>query len=326
MREVATPGRWIWRASGLITTAVLIFVGTHLIARAGQPEYAQPRSTAIRTVTVPQPVTSLTVQSYGAPVQVTGAPVGRVQITETLMYDAQASGNISASPTPASAAPGGNLSASPAAGPPVSPVPPVPPVPPEPSALPSGAPAVLQSVSGGHLSLGDPECGASDCSVSFAVTVPSAVTVTVDTEGGSISVSGVAGANLDSGGGPVDATRISGPLTVGTDGGPLRLTGLAGPLSADTGGGPLAALGVASATATVSTAGGGVSMVFSAAPDSVTVGTDGGSARLAVPGGPYALTADSDGGPQSIGIATDPAAHRSITVMSDGGPLMVGSR
>ena len=308
MREVATPGRWIWRASGLITTAVLIFVGTHLIARAGQPEYAQPRSTAIRTVTVPQPVTSLTVQSYGAPVQVTGAPVGRVQITETLMYDAQASGNISASPTPASAAPGGNLSASPAAGPPVSPVPSVPPVPPEPSALPSGAPAVLQSVSGGHLSLGDPECGASDCSVSFAVTVPSAVTVTVDTEGGSISVSGVAGANLDSGGGPVDATRISGPLTVGTDGGPL------------------AALGVASATATVSTAGGGVSMVFSAAPDSVTVGTDGGSARLAVPGGPYALTADSDGGPQSIGIATDPAAHRSITVMSDGGPLMVGSR
>ena len=291
MRAVAPPGRWIWRLSGLITAALLVFVAAHLIAKAGQPEYAQPRATTIRTVTVAQPVTSLTVQSYGGSVQITGAPVDRVQITETLMYNA----------------PSGNLSA-------------------EPVALPAGAPTMAQSVSGGHLSLGDPECASSNCSVSFAVTVPSAATVSVDTEGGSISVSGIAGANLDSGGGPVNATRIGGPLTVGTDGGSLQLTGLTGPLSADTGGGSLAALGVASATATVTTGSGGASMIFSAAPDSVTVSTDGGSARLAVPGGPYALTADSDGGPQSIQITTSPAAQRSITVTSDGGPLVVGSR
>jgi hypothetical protein len=309
MRAVATPGRWIWRLSGLITAAVLVFVGAHLIARAGPPAYAQPQATTSRTVTVAQPVTSLNVQSYGAAVQVTGAPVGRVQITETLMYDAP-TGNLSAVPQSASAGP---VSASPAAAPAA------------PSALPAGAPAVVQAVSGGHLSLSAPECAGSDCSVGFAVTVPSDVTVTVDTEGGSISVSGVAGANLDSGGGPVRATEIGGPLTVGTDGGPLEVTGLTGPLSADTGGGSLAAHGVASATATVTTGSGGASMIFAAAPDSVTVGTDGGSARLVVPGGPYALTADSDGGPQSIQIATDPAAQRSITVMSDGGPLVVGS-
>jgi hypothetical protein len=142
-------------------------------------------------------VTSLTVQSYGGSVQITGAPVDRVQITETLMYDAP-TGNLSAVPQSASASP---VSASPAAAP--------------------GVPAVVQSVSGGHLSLGDPECASSDCSVSFAVTVPSDVTVTVSTEGGSISVSGVAGANLDSGGGKVRATGIGGPLTVRTDGGPL---------------------------------------------------------------------------------------------------------
>jgi hypothetical protein len=309
MHAVATPGRWIWRLSGLITTAVLVLVGFHTIARAGQPEYAQPQSTVIRTVTVPQPVTSLTVQSYGAPVLVTGAPVGHVQITETLIYDAPASGNLSASPTRASAAPGGPLSASPAAAPEA------------PSALPSGAPAVVQSVSGGRLSLGDPDCGTSDCSVSFAVTVPSDVTVTVSTEGGPVSVSGVAGANLDSGGGPVRATEIGGPLTVSTGGGSLQLSGLTGPLSADTDSGSLAAQGVASATATVTTGGGGASMVFAAAPDSVTVSTDGGPAQLAVPGGPYALTANSDGGPQSIRIATNPAARRSITVISYGGSL-----
>ena len=45
---------------------------------------------------------------------------------------------------------------------------------------------------------------------------------------------------------------------------------------------------------------------------------------VTVPGGPYALTADSGGGPESIGIATNPDAARSITVSSAGGPLTVG--
>ena len=90
MRAVATRGRWIWGLSGLITTAALVLAGAHLITSAGQPEHAQPQATAIRTVTVPQPVTSLTVQSYGAPVQVTAGPVRHVQITETLQYDPQA--------------------------------------------------------------------------------------------------------------------------------------------------------------------------------------------------------------------------------------------
>jgi hypothetical protein len=195
MRAVATPGQWIWRLSGLITAAVLVFVGAHLITRAGQPEYAQPQATVTRTVTLFKPVTSLTVQSYGGSVQITGAPVDHVQITETLMYNAPG-GNLSAMPQSASAS---RVSASPGAAP----------------AAP-GAPAVVQSLSGGHLSVGDPGCASSDCSVSFAVTVPPDVTVTVATEGGSISVSGVAGANLDAGGGLVRASKIGGPLVVGS--------------------------------------------------------------------------------------------------------------
>ena len=202
MRAVAAPGQWIWRASGLITAAVLTLFGGHLLVRAGQPEHAQPQATATRTVTVTQRVTSLTVQSYGASVQVTGAPVDHVQITETVMYDAPAGGGA----TVAHAVLAGPLSASPA----------VPAVPAAPSALPSGVPAVVQSVSGGRLSLSAPECASSDCSVGFAVTVPADVTVTVITEGGSISVSGVAGANLDSGGGLMRATKIDGPLVIGS--------------------------------------------------------------------------------------------------------------
>ncbi len=306
MRAVATHGRWIWGLSGLVTTAVLVVPGIRLITSPGQAEYAQPQATATRTVTVPQPVTSLTVQSYGGPVQITAGPVRHVQITEVIMYDSQAGGAISVSAQPTSP-----QSASPA-GAPSAPGGPL-----------SAPPAVAQSVSGGRLSLAALACANSDCTVSFALTVPSDVTATVTTQGGAVSVSGIAGANLDSGGGPVQATEISGPLTVITGGGVLLLDGLAGPLRADTGGGNLAAQRVASATATVTTGGGDAVMAFSAAPGSVTVSTDGGDARLAVPGGPYALTADSGGGPQSVGIATDPGAHPSITVISGGGALLV---
>ena len=80
---------------------------------------------------------------------------------------------------------------------------------------------VTQSVSGGRLSLSDPACTHADCNVDFDVTVPADVTVTASTGGGPMAVSGIAGANLASGGGPVRATLIGGPLTVNTGGGPL---------------------------------------------------------------------------------------------------------
>jgi hypothetical protein len=277
MRSVAANGRWVWGLSGLVTAAALAIPGAHLIASAGVPSSGPgPQDTVVRTVTVPQPVTSLDVQSYGAPVQVTTGPVRGVQVSETIVYDSQ-----------------------------------------------GGPPAVTQSVSGGRLTLADPVCNVSDCTVSFAVTVPPGVAVTAATEGGPLAVSGAAGANLDSGGGPVRATRISGPLTVTTEAGPLLLNGLTGPLYADTAGGPLVARNVAAPTATVITGGGEAGIGFTAAPGTVLVSTDGGPAALAVPGGPYALNADSGGGPELVGIAIDPAARAAITVNTGGGPLQI---
>ncbi len=294
MRAVTTSGRWIWGLAGLITTVALVIPGTKLITSAGvHGQDAQPQSTATRTVTVPQPVTSLAVQSYGAPVLVMAGPVRRVQITETFLYDAQPGGSSaepqSVKPHSAVAQAGGSsVKPQSAPGGPLS-----------------GPPEVVQSVSGGHLSLSAPACALSDCSVSFAVTVPPGLTVTAVTGGGPVTVSGIAGANLDSGGGS------------------LMLAGLVGPLRADTGGGPLSAQGLASATATVITGGGDAWVAFSAAPDTVSVSTDGGPATLTVPGGPYALTTDTGGSPQLVAIATDPAAGRSITVSTGGAPLQI---
>jgi hypothetical protein len=223
-----------------------------------------------------------------------------------------------------------------------------------------GVPPVHNSVTGGRLTLGDPVCATADCSVSFQVTVPSSVSVTVTSNGGIVAVSGVAGADVDSGGAPATLTHISGPLTANTDGGALQVSGLSGNLHADTGGGPLSATridgmsvistgggalvldgltgplqadtggGPASArdldtrTATITTGGGSGQVMFAAAPDSVTLSTDGGPAALEVPGGPYALSVSSDGGPESVSISTDPSASRTLAVTSGGGSLMIG--
>ncbi len=281
MRAVADRSRRLWALSGLITAAALAVPGANFVATAG--DASNPPSPAAvsvtRTVTVPQPVTSVTVLSYGAPVQVAAGSVRRVQATET-----------------SSAPPG------------TGPVP------------------VTQSVAGGRLVLADPACSASGlpCSVSFTLVVPSGVTVTAVTDGGQLTVSGVAGADLNSGGGLVRATRVSGPLTVRTSGGALLLDGLAGPLDAGTSSGPVTARGLGSATADITTDGGNAQLAFTAAPDSLTVSTDGGLATLSVPGGPYALTADTNGGPESVAIPTDPAARRLITVSTSGGPLQIG--
>jgi hypothetical protein len=206
---------------------------------------------------------------------------------------------------------------------------------------PAGPPPVQVSAAGGHLSLADPACAASDCGVIFHVTVPSTVLASVASSGGLVTVSGVAGADVESGGAPVTLARIHGPLTVATDGGGLWLKGLAGSLHADTGGGPMIADGidgqvtisteggpaylsdVSARTATVTTGGGPGRVQFAAAPGSVVLSTDGGPAQLDVPGGPYALTSDSDGGPQAVSIATSPSASRTLAVASGGGMLRV---
>jgi len=335
MRTVTARGRWIWRVTGVATVAALGIPLGALIVNAGEPSGGPQTVSAMptRTITFAQPVTSLSVESYGALVYITGGPVRSTTVTEAVTFSPQD----------------------------------------------AGPPSVTASVRHGHLTLDAPDCSQSDCTVGFTVTVPSDVAVTAESDGGPISVSGVAAANLDSGGGLVHATGISGqltvssegdpvivsgvgaanldsggaavgatdvrgPLTVNTEGGPLTLDGLSGPLDADTGGADLLARNVAAVTATVSTENGNVDMafttapemvsvdtgggnarlVFAAAPRAVTVSTEGGNALLAVPGGPYALNADTAGGPELVGVATDPTAPRSITVTTNGGPLQIG--
>jgi hypothetical protein len=196
MHTVAAPGRWVWGLSGVVTTAVLAMPLALLAGGAGTPANAIgvfPQPVGSHTVTIPQAITGMTVDSYGGPVRVRAGDVSRVQVTERLT-DGSAAGPLA---------------------------------------------VVVWALSGGHLTLTDPACADAGCEVTFTITTPADVTVTVYSGGGPVMVSGVKAAILDSGGGPVSARQIGGPLTIDSDGGPIRVNGVAGPLNADSGGGPL---------------------------------------------------------------------------------------
>lgn len=77
MPAVAALGRRAWGLSGLVTAAALAACGGQLITQAGNSPAPPPQDAAHRTVTIAQPVTSLTVLSYRAPVRVTAGPVRR---------------------------------------------------------------------------------------------------------------------------------------------------------------------------------------------------------------------------------------------------------
>ena len=334
----STRGRWIWALSGLVTVGLLAWPVVGLISRAGnggQGEFVTGAPTMTRTVSVTQPVTSLSVESYGAPIRITAGTVHQVTVTEAISY-----------------------------------------------AGPGQAPAVTAAVSDRRLTLDAPACPNTGCSVGFTVTVPTGVAVSADSDNGGIAVSGVAGANLDSGGGPVQAShingplpissedggitvsdvtapgvnldsgggpvqvgRVDGPLTVTSEDGSVTVNGLTGDLGADTGGGPFAgdvssgrasilsedgSVAVTFASAPgyvfVDTGGGPAQLTFNQPPDAVMVNTENGSASVSVPGGPYSVTAESGGGSQTVNIPTAPNAHRALTVSTEGGPLEIVPR
>jgi hypothetical protein len=220
------------------------------------------------------------------------------------------------------------------------------------------APAVTDQVSDGRLTLAAPACATSDCSVAFTVTVPSGIAVTADSDGGNITVTDAAAANLDagggsvqaghingpltisaqgggitvanvtspagaslnSGGGPIQATGINGPLTVSAEGGGVAVNGLTGNLQADTGGGPFSGDSVTAGRVSVIAEGGGVGLTLSTAPAYLLVDTGGGPANVTFDAAPTAVTVSTDGG---FAILNVPGGPYSVTADSDGGTQTV---
>jgi hypothetical protein len=256
----AKRGRWIWTLSGLATVGLLAWPVVVLISSAGnggQGEFVTATPTMLRTVTVGQPVSSLSVESYGAPIQVTAGPVHQVTVREAISY------------------PG-----------------------------PGQAPAVTAAVSDRTLTLAAPACATSGCSVGFTVIVPPAVAVTAESDNGGIAVSGVAGANLDSGGGPVQASHINGPLSVTSEDGGITVSDVSAPsgTSLDSGGGPVQASHI-HGPLTISSEDGGITVSDVTAPG-VNLDSGGGPVQVGRVNGPLTVTSE-DGGVTVNGLTGD---------------------
>lgn len=175
-----------------------------------------------------------------------------------------------------------------------------------------GPPQVTDRVTRGLLTLAAPACQQQDCSVGFTVIVPSGIAVSAVGDSGPVGVSGAKTTTIDSGGGPVTATDISGQLTVNAEGGDVTVSRAAAAVL-DSGGGSVTATGIAGDLA-VQANGGPVSVSGAGAAD---LNSGGGPVTAADISGPLRVTAE--GG--SITVTHAPSAD----LDSGGGPVTVAS-
>lgn len=344
-------GRWVWTVSGLVTVGALCLPVALLISR--QPDAGNEQNvfaSPSRLVTVAATVTSLSVASYGSPIQVRTGPVRHVTVRETISYD-QGGG-----PPPAvtdQVSDGRLTLAAPACATSDCSVGFVVTVPSSVTvtANSDGAPITVADAAGASLASGGGNVQASRIdgpltisaqggSITVAhVTSPTGTSLdsgggpvdasqikgplTVSGEGGTITVAGVSSptvTSLDSGGGPVNATGIDGPLTATAEGGSVTVNGLTGDLQADTGGGPFSGESVAAAKASVIAEGGAVGLTLRTAPADVFVGTGGGPATLTFNQAPTTVTVNTEGGSASLNV---PGGPYSVTADSEGGSQAV---
>lgn len=298
MRQVTVPGRWAYAVSGLVVIAAIAIPGCRLIIRAGAHS-DQLTAVPTRTVTIAQRVTSVSVQSLGTLIRVTGGLVNHVQVTEAIRY-------TDGGPVPGLAPVRQSLSN---------------------GRLSLDDQACAPSLCDVSFSLTVPEDVAVTASSEGGPVIVSGVAAaSLDSGGGPIGVTGARGPlTVSTAGGALTLDGLSGPLNANTGGGPVLARDVAAvTATVDTeGGGASIGFTTAPQAVTVNTGGGMARIGFAAAPRSVTVSTGGGPAVLVVPGGPYALTASAVGGAERVSIPVSLAASRTISVTTGGGSLLV---
>jgi hypothetical protein len=277
MRAVAVPGRWVWALSGLVTAAAFAVPMTHLIVNTGVSVQALPQDVVTRTVTVPQPVTSLTVQSYTGSVRVTAGPVRHVQVTETISYDQQAGGP----PAVAESASGGRLSLADTACA-------------QADCMVNFAVTVPTGLAVTVATQGNP------------VVVSGTGETDVDSASGPVWVTQIGGPlTVTTEGGPLVLNGLAGPLRADTGGGNLVARDVAAAsATVTTGGGPAQiAFAAPPQTVTVSTDGGPAVLTVPGGPYALTAESDGGPQWVGIATDPAArpsITVTTGGGPLRI--------------------------
>jgi hypothetical protein len=277
-RPAAPHGRWIWRVSGVATVVVLTVAAIGIASRQDRSaQYAHPLGVVTKSLTVPQPVTSLRVLTSGMPVRVTAGPGTRVQVTEAIQYDPKAGGlpALSASVSgkvltldgttcdPFACSVGFSVT------------------------VPRGT-SVSVSTSGGD------------------VVVSGTAGALVDSGGGNVYAAGLRGPlTVTTGGGSLVVNGLAGPLRVDTSGGSVDGSGLATAAATVLTGGGDAWLGFAVAPGTVvaDSGGGAALLAVPGGPYALTADSGGAQQVIGVATDPAArqsITVTSGGGPLEV--------------------------
>jgi hypothetical protein len=131
--------------------------------------------------------------------------------------------------------------------------------------------ATAQTAAGTRINFACPDF---NCALSSTVDVPPQVPVTVTSNGGNVTATGISDATLQTGGGNLTVDGLTGDVSLNTDGsqnGPFGGGNVAGTLAAQ--------------NITVDSGGGSVDLQLSTPPSNLNVTTEGGNVTLQLPGG-----------------------------------------
>jgi VCBS repeat-containing protein len=165
-------------------------------------------------------------------------------------------------------------------------------------------------------------CPGFNCALSSTVDVPPQVPVTVTSNGGNVTATGISDATLQTGGGNLTVDGLTGDVSLNTDGqnGPFGAGNVAGTLAAQ--------------NITVDSGGGSVDLQLSTPPSNLNVTTEGGNVTLQLPGG-YSYRVDNipetaaeiyqngPGQPSAITVTTSSSSQYRITVSANGGSVTI---
>jgi hypothetical protein len=179
--------------------------------------------------------------------------------------------------------------------------------------------ATAQTATGTRI---DFSCQDYNCALNSSVDVPPQVPVTVTSNGGNITATGISDATLQTGGGNLTVDGLTGNVSLNTDSIPNSYGGGGGGVN-----GTLAAQNI-----TVDTGGSDVDLQLSKPPANLNVTTEGGGVTLQLPSG-YSYHVDNvqvpdsqamgPDNPATIAVNSSSSSPYHITVNSDGGQVTI---
>lgn len=169
------------------------------------------------------------------------------------------------------------------------------------------APATTHRLHGGTLVLASNCPALETCGVSYTIVVPTATSVMVTDDAGTI--------RLDS---------LSGPITAHTNAGDIDLDSVSGPIDVSGHAGSVLGQDISSPQAALRVSAGSVDATFSTAPATITATATVGSVTLRVPGTEsYAVHASATVGSISVTVARNPGSPHVITASTTTGSITI---